>query len=282
MARRIKMVTVLFLITLTISAQGRQKRVKEKDNTAPLVEASEAPQYVIDIDSNIYKVVKIGKQVWMAENLKTTRLNDGTIIPFVPEDRQWIGLMTPALCWYNDGPFLNDSARYVSTYGFLYNWYAVTTGKLCPDGWHVPTENDWEALIDFLGIYAGYVMKESGTQHWTSTSPEITNESGFTALPGGGRGSDRDNPGTTHYFYAGEMAAWWSSSLFDKDFAIGAAFYAPVVAGRPPSLNHYLLKMPHAMLTTYGNSVRCLKTEFKDALPECLPASDYPCPGMLF
>jgi len=261
MAPRIKMTSVLLLIALTVSAQVRQKKVKEEGNPTPSVEASEVPQYVMDIDSNTYKVVKIGKQVWMAENLKTTRLNDGTIIPFVPEDKQWLGLKTPALCWYNDGPFLNDSARYVSTYGFLYNWHAVNTGKLCPDGWHVPSAYEWEELHAYLGIYAGGKMKESGTQHWNSTSPEVTNESGFTALPSGYRNRIRDKPGFTRYVMVSDLATFWSASHVNNEIATSFSIYAPIITyhGRPYTRDHRLLSRFDTNYKTSGQTIRCVK-----------------------
>lgn len=261
MAPRIKMTSVLLLIALTVSAQDRQMKAKEAGNPTPQIEASEVPQYVMDIDSNIYKVVKIGKQVWMAENLKTTRLNDGTIIPFVPEDKQWLELKTPAMCWYNDGPFLNDSARYVSTYGFLYNWHAVNTGKLCPDGWHVPSASEWEKLHDFLGIYAGAKMKESGTQHWNSTSPEVTNESGFTALPGGFRNRIRENPDFTQYLMISDLATFWSASQVNDESATAFAIYAPMILyrGIPYTRDHRTLRRFDTPLKISGKTIRCIK-----------------------
>ena len=101
---------------------------------------------VVDIDGNVYHTVTIGTQVWMVENLKTTRYNDGTAIPLVTDGTAWAALTTPGYCWYN-----NDSATYKNTYGALYNWYAVNTGKLAPTGWHVPTDSEWTVLTTYLG-----------------------------------------------------------------------------------------------------------------------------------
>jgi len=196
----------------------------------------------------------------MAENLKTTRLNDGTLIPFVPEDKLWLGLKTPALCWYDEVPFAGDPVKYISTYGLLYNWYAVNTGKLCPDGWHVPSADEWEELEEFLGAdLAGLKMKETGTQHWTSTAPEVTNESGFTALPGGGRSHYLGNQSGTLFFYAGEIAAWWSSSMGSSNNSTSFAVYAPVVQGRPPNSNHRFLFRSDLEPKIRGKSIRCMK-----------------------
>ena len=261
MVRKLLIIQVLLLIALTIAAQGRQnKKTKPPDNEGQAKEAAVVPQNIKDIDSNTYKVVKIGYQVWMAENLKTTRLNDGTRIPFVPGDKQWLGQKTPALCWYDYGPFVNDSARYVSTYGFLYNWYAVNTGKLCPVGWHVPSDSEWEDLEEFLGMYtAGLKMKESGTFHWNSTTAEVTNESGFTAIPGGLRGLDRNNPVAAPFYMAGELTTWWSSSQVNNEVSTSFCIYAPIVSGRSSETNHLKLRRFDTNPKINGKSIRCLK-----------------------
>ena len=138
------------------------------------------PNIVKDIDGNIYHTVTIGNQVWMVENLKTTRYNDGTAIPNVTDSSVWSKLSTPAYCWYN-----NDASSYKATYGALYNWYAVNVQKLCPKGWHVASNAEFYALNSFLDGECGK-LKEAGTIHWYSPNKGATNETGFTALPGGG------------------------------------------------------------------------------------------------
>lgn len=145
--------------------------------------AQENPEQLKDIDGNIYRTVEIGTQVWMAENLKTTKLSDGREIPLVASDK-WYKSTTYSYCWYK-----NNSASFANPYGALYNWYTVNTGKLCPDGWHVPSDTEWVALSDFLGgeDIAGGKLKETGTSHWNSPNIDATNETGFTAIPGGGR-----------------------------------------------------------------------------------------------
>jgi uncharacterized protein (TIGR02145 family) len=161
----------------------------------------------MSIDS--YKTVTIGNQVWMAENLKTTRLNDGTPIPLVKGNTEWEQLSTPAYCWYE-----NDRGTYKETYGALYNWFAVNTGKLCPSGWHVPSDTEWTKLTVFLGDIdypekpvAGIKLKEAGNTHWAfNDSINATNEYGFTALPGGYR--------TIYGVFWGfsSEGSWWSST----------------------------------------------------------------------
>ncbi|MCK9611988.1 MAG: FISUMP domain-containing protein [Bacteroidales bacterium] len=140
-------------------------------------------QTVTDIDGNVYNKVIIGTQVWLGSNLKTITFNDGSPIPNVTVDSVWINLTTPAYSYYN-----NDSTTFNATYGGLYNWYAVTTYKICPTGWHVPTDADWVTLIGYLGgeSVAGTKLREAGTSHWMSPN-YATNESEFTALPGGFR-----------------------------------------------------------------------------------------------
>ena len=142
---------------------------------------------VTDIEGNIYKTVAIGTQVWMAENLKVTVLNDYTPIPNTTDNSTWANLRTLSFCWYN-----NDEATYKNVYGALYNWYTVNTGKLCPAGWHVPSDTEWTVLTDYLGglNIAGGKMKETGNNHWVSPNTGATNESSFTGLGSGIRHSD--------------------------------------------------------------------------------------------
>ena len=123
------------------------------------------PAPVIDIEGNVYSVIQIGTQIWKAENLKTTKYNDNSDIPNVTDNNTWIALSTPGFCWYN-----NDASTYKNTYGALYNWYAVNTDKLCPSGWHVPSDDEFTTFTNFLGDinYAGGKIKEAVTVHWSS------------------------------------------------------------------------------------------------------------------
>jgi len=217
---------------------------------------------VKDIDGNEYPTVVIGEQEWMAENLKTTRFNDGTSIPLVTDELKWNRTFSPAYTWYN-----NDKDQYKDAYGALYNWYAVNTEKLCPQGWHVPTEAEWSILTDYLGgkTIAGGKMKiitkerkkteqataykaededdilkeldqktgkavekEKSTQEtnqdrksgpaipgnqsltgWDSPNTGATNESGFSALPGGERLYYEENISFTNM---GAHGFWWTAT----------------------------------------------------------------------
>lgn len=138
---------------------------------------------VSDIDGNSYKTIKIGTQVWMAENLKVTKYNDGTPVHLVNNSVDWSTLTTEAYCWYDDNP-----SKYRNVYGALYNWDAVTTGKLCMTGWHVPTATEFMTLGSYLGgnyPFDATKLREAGTDHWEQYPG--TNETGFTVLPGGYR-----------------------------------------------------------------------------------------------
>ncbi len=192
-----------------------------------------------DADGNSYLTVTIGTQTWFAENLKTTKFNDGTPIPIVPDPMAWASLTTPGYCWY-----LNDAASYRETYGALYNWFTVSSGKLCPLGWHVPSNGEWTTLANYLGgeSIAGGKMKEAGTIHWQSPNVGATNESGFSALPGGYRVGIGSFGNIENYCYL------WSSEESTASFAriwwLDYRFNNLI----PASDNKY-----------FGFSVRCLK-----------------------
>jgi uncharacterized protein (TIGR02145 family) len=160
-----------------------------------------------DIEGNSYRTVTIGKQVWMAENLKTTKFNDGTEIPLIDDNNTWAKLTTPAYSWY-----FNDQKEYKNIYGALYNWYAVSSEKLCPVGWHVASEEDWNVLIinhDGLSK-AGGRLKAQGTANWKIPNTDATNETGFTALPGGYRSFEGA------FNYLGVSGYWWSSTKYNE------------------------------------------------------------------
>jgi uncharacterized protein (TIGR02145 family) len=161
-------------------------------------------QTVKDIDGNIYNTVTIGTQVWMAENLKTTKFQDSTDIPYITDNKNWNALFKPAYFWYD-----NDEKANKKTYGALYNWYVVSTNKLCPAGWHIPGNSEWATMIKELkggDRVAGGMLKETGMNHWRGPNKRATNSSGFTALPGG----FRDSNGKFHDI--GIYGGWWSNT----------------------------------------------------------------------
>ena len=198
---------------------------------------------VTDIDGNVYNTVTIGAQVWMAENLKTTKYNNNTNIPFVVDNTEWGALTTPGYCWYN-----NNAVSYKATYGALYNWFTVDAasngGKnICPVGWLVPNDAEWTILTTYLGYenVAGGKLKEAGTIHWKSPNTGATNESGFTAFPGGYRYSS----GTYHSL--GDLGYWLTST---NEFPRSMQYY------------HSFVLRSSNELSRGGFSVRCLKGGF--------------------
>jgi uncharacterized protein (TIGR02145 family) len=162
-----------------------------------------------DADNNNYAIVTIGTQVWMFENLKTTKFNDGTFIPEVTAPSAWAELTTPGYCWYN-----NDISN-KHAYGALYNGFAVNTAKLAPVGWHVPSDAEWKTLTEYLGgmDIAGGKLKDAGPIEWLSPNGGATNETGFTALPGGQREIEDGM-----FYDIGMAGAWWSATANDYPF----------------------------------------------------------------
>ena len=167
--------------------------------------------FCLDRDGNSYKSVQIGNQEWMAENLKTTKYNDGTAITFVDDEDAdadvWEDLTTGAYGQGGAGTTADDD--YEDTYGYLYNRYAVDTGKLAPEGWHVPTDTELTTLTDYLGSDAGSKLA-GNADLWTNGSLDSNSEfgtSGFTGLPGGYRNYNNGN-----YYNLGNHGYFWSST----------------------------------------------------------------------
>jgi uncharacterized protein (TIGR02145 family) len=172
---------------------------------------------ITDIDGNVYKTVLIDDQCWMKENLRTTRYADHSIIPLINSDQGWINLgANGARTWMND-----DSATYATLYGALYNWHAVTyPGGLCPQGWHVPSDQEWKEMELFLGMpvqhidwnggrgtVQGGMLKSTGTQYWWTPNKAATNFSGFTALPAGARASTNGK-----FWDLGKRGSYWTAT----------------------------------------------------------------------
>jgi len=199
-------IVIVFVIYATSCKKGN-------DTNNPVPDVT-----VKDIDGNVYHTVIIGTQTWMVENLKVTKLNDGTTIPNVPDKTAWDKSVNIGYCWYN-----NDISNKI-LYGGLYNWYSLNTGKLCPSGWHVPSVTEFTTLINYLGgsSVAGGKLKEKGYAHWAKANdvngpdPAIgisnaTNESGFTSLPGGYR-----YVGIDEFADLGFYTDYWTSNEADE------------------------------------------------------------------
>jgi uncharacterized protein (TIGR02145 family) len=173
-----------------------------------------------DIEGNKYNTALIGSQLWMAENLKTTKYNDNTQIPNVTGNTAWTTLTTHAYCWAQ-----NDAATYKPLYGAIYNWFAVNNGKLCPTGWHVPADADYATMEISLGL----TQAQAGATEWRgtdqgkqlknttgwNTGENGTNTSGFTALPSGYRAY-----ATGIYEGLGVLGYWWTATQQDASIAL--------------------------------------------------------------
>ena len=200
---------------------------------------------VTDIDGNVYQTVQINDQIWMAENLKVEHYRDGTAIPTGYSDSEWGNLSTGAYAVYD------NNETHADTYGYLYNWYAVNDSRnIAPEGWHVPTDDEWQILVDYLGgsSVAGGKMKEEGTAHWNSPNTGATNESGFTALPGGYRYYRYYSSG--YYYYMGTSGYFWSSTEY---YSLGAWY-------RVLNSNYSGVYRSYDFSKRSGFSVRCLRT----------------------
>jgi uncharacterized protein (TIGR02145 family) len=201
---------------------------------------------VNDVDGNVYHTVKIGNQVWTVENLRTTKYNDGTTIPEVTSETEWSNIRTGAYCNYD------NQENQAATYGKLYNWHAVNTGKLAPEGWHVPTSDEWTILENYLianeynfdgtkeenkiaqSLCAKTDWKSSDDTGTPGAKLKNNNSTGFTALPGGYRFCDGK------FLSIKENGVWWSSSDYSASSAI-----------------HRTLSSNDVRFSWFGNNMEC-------------------------
>jgi len=193
---------------------------------------------VTDFDGNVYHIVTIGTQDWLVENLKVTHYNNGDPIPNVTGTEEWELLSTGAYCNYDN---LESNSI---TFGRLYNWYAVSDDRnIAPEGWHIPSDAEWNVLITFLGgVYdAGGKLKEVGTAHWKDPNNGATNTSGFTALPAG----LRNWAGGFEYIIWG--CGFWSTAFENDDATVQLLDYN--------TTDIYAAQENHRC----GRSVRCIR-----------------------
>lgn len=205
---------------------------------------------VYDIDGNTYYTISAGAQEWMGSNLNTGSYRNGDIIEYVEDNNIWRLLDTGARSAYNHNPELQ------AVYGSLYNWYAVTDNRgLCPDGWRVPSDNDWKVLEQYLGMtsssanrvglrdrYAGGRLKETGSNHWFSPNILATDETGFSAIPGGYRHPQGE------FYTLGRNLNWWTTTSYN-DFS---AWYRNIYYNNAGIYRNIYTK-------TSGFSVRCIR-----------------------
>lgn len=223
---------LLLAFTLTQCEKGSFSSKEKIDYTGHL-------ETIFDVDSNAYMAFGLGTQIWMAQNLRTSRLNNGLKISFMAEDNQWKSLNKPGYCWYNNDSIKNER------FGTLYNFYTVETGSICPTGWHVPTQNDWNILIKSLKgeNVAGGKMKSYYSGFW-SYPPDFSNPPTFSAIPGGYRNSESNRQFTS----IDTTGYWWSSIS-----SIDSGCYSIILKAASTIVHSsYLSKQD-------GLSIRCIK-----------------------
>ena len=227
-------------VVVTLSAliiKGKSTKIKEFRLTVKergFVGNTKSAGTVADIDGNSYWAVKIGNQIWTAENLRTTKYNDGTEIPLEKSNSDWVNLTSPGYCYFNQMTN-QDSIR---KFGLLYNWYAIDNKKIAPKGWHVPTDAEWTTLENYL-IAGGFnwdgttkdnkVAKalSAKTDWFTELGLEDgtigndlskNNNSGFLAIPGGSRSTNGE-------FDYGGSGNWWSATEFNESGGVARNLY---------------------------------------------------------
>ena len=205
------------------------------DLTTPL-------EVITDYDGNIYYPIKIGTQVWLTRNLNTTHYSNGDSIPKVTDWIQWENIGSAAYCNYQ-----NDPAN-STVYGRLYNWYAASGPRnVCPSGWHVPTDSDWNSLFNFIGdpYNGGWALKEQGFTHWQISNSGGNDTYGFTALPGGTAYTEFSPGG---FKFLSQSGRFWSSTNYQSTSSNSLSLSYS-------SKDYYFT--PYSK--TNGMSIRCIK-----------------------
>ncbi|HQO10685.1 MAG TPA: fibrobacter succinogenes major paralogous domain-containing protein [Clostridiales bacterium] len=233
---KISKISIIILSLILIA--GCSEDSKKSD---PFVDHTGETGTVTDIDGNVYNTIGIGGQIWMAENLKVSHFRNGEEVPEVSDYTGWYNTFTAARCSYDNNPANS------TVYGYMYNWYAVKDSRnIAPVGWHVPSDDEWDELIDWIGgeANAGVKLKETGFDHWNYPNEGASNETGFTALPGGWR----INMG--NFFDLNIRGYWWASTneYLPSSFAYANCLY-----------NDSLKSDGLAVIKQFGLSVRCVK-----------------------
>lgn len=232
---------ILLIIGLSVACQKDDDSSAQPDS--PDVPENNNTGTVTDVDGNEYSTIIIGDQEWMAENLRTTKYCNGDNIRNIRSNSEWRhpSVNGEAAAWAH----YNNDSLYETLYGKLYNWYVIADERnVCPCGWHVPSHTEWEKLIDYLGgdSIAGGKMKSSGTQYWESPNANASNESGFSALPGGSRDFNATFDFKDQYGY------WWVSTYIE-----GVSAWCHVLSYDNDEVTTYFF------YKTSGLSIRCVK-----------------------
>lgn len=237
----------LLCLGILISAGCKKKTETEPEQAEPL-HLNDPIGLVYDYDNNAYNLITIGTQGWLRENMKTVHYITGDSIPQITGNDDWENTSEGAWCDFD------NYAGHSKDYGHLYNWHAAHDSRnLCPEGFHVPANDEYNALINFLGGWevAGGKMKESGLSHWIYPNLEASNSSGFTSLPGGSRIWDGTFDG-----YLGVYAGFWSSSVAPTS-GYGFSVWMNNEEGAVTDNNE--------LDQAYGLSVRCIQNSGSNA-----------------
>ena len=242
-----KIGAVLLILLLTLSGENILAQVKER-SVIPANPSDINLQPVFDLDNNRYTIVKIGKQYWFEQNLRTTQYRDTTAIATGLDANEWKQTTNGAYAGYD------NQNKNADTYGFLYNGYAVATGKLCPKGWHIPTGEEWKELETFLGVDKDEINRTGGRStiaglvkspdYWKDNTMTMENSSGFSVLPAGTRTDVGD------FIIAGQFAGFWTSTPYET--ADNYLWYRHFYYSTPEFGRNYVIK-------NNGYSCRCLK-----------------------
>lgn len=229
----------IWFLLLAICLAGCENYIAQVE---PKIDYTGQKGSVTDIDGNIYQTIGIGSQIWMAENLSVSRLNDGTLIPEIKSDSIWDRNRELAYCSYNN----SDSCK--KLFGLLYNYYTVNTGLLCPAGWHLPSSDEWTTLMLFAGgrKKAGGKLKSMRSTLWEGPNYGFEENYEFNALPGGGCQSFGLSP--ARFMEAGVMGYWWTTDSLDYFKAMALS----MKNSNTTLTNSYFPKRN-------GYSVRCVK-----------------------
>ena len=231
------LITITLFISISFCVIPQNKTAKYKTGPVKKTMANEVKfdEPVTDVDGNEYKTIKIGTQIWMAENLKVIHYQNGEAIPNITNHNEWVNCINGAWCDYK------NESKIGAKYGKLYNWYAVNDRRsIAPKNWHVPTYEEWLALANCLGGSSIAVGKLKSKLFWYYPSVGTTNISGFSALPGGSRIENAE------FDMIGYSGYWWSSTD-NGEFHGGGVDIANSVRLSP---DHFKFR---------GYSVRCVK-----------------------
>jgi uncharacterized protein (TIGR02145 family) len=242
-----KKITILLLILLLLASENILAQIVERTlATTNSTDINLLPVY--DLDNNKYTVVKIGKQYWLKQNLKTTQYRDSTFIANGLDASEWKQTTKGAYSVYE------SAAKNSDDFGLLYNGFAVATGKLCPKGWHIPTDAEWKELETFLGVGADEINRTGGRSslagrvkspdNWKDNTMAMENNSGFSVLPAGTRTDVGD------FMVAGQFAGFWTSTPYET--ADNYLWYRHFYYNTSEFGRNYVIK-------NNGYSCRCLK-----------------------